>query len=137
MRKRKSQICVFSVDVNNLKKTNDEQGHMAGDTLIIHIASVLRDGVREWGDVYRIGGDEFVIFVKNHTMEEADLIKENIHQALIRFNAKNKTQISFSLGMAYFDKEQDANLEATLARADVAMYEDKQRGKAAGIIQSR
>ena len=131
------KFCVFSVDVNNLKKTNDEQGHMAGDTLIIHIASVLWDGVREWGDVYRIGGDEFVIFVKNHTMEEADLIKENIHQALIRFNAKNKTQISFSLGMAYFDKEQDANLEATLARADVAMYEDKQRGKAAGIIQSR
>ena len=131
------QFCVFSVDVNNLKKMNDEQGHMAGDTLIVHVANVLRDGVREWGNVYRTGGDEFIIFVKNHTREEADLIEQNIRQALVRFNTNNPAPISFSLGMAYFDKEQDANLEATLARADVAMYEDKQRGKAAGIVQSR
>lgn len=123
-------FCVFSVDVNNLKKMNDEQGHMAGDALIIHVANILRDGVGEWGDVYRTGGDEFIIFVKNHTLEEAEQIEKNIQYALVQFNAQKKTQISFSLGMAYFDKKQDENLEATLERADVAMYEDKQRKKA-------
>ena len=122
-------IHVFSVDVNNLKEVNDKQGHRAGDTLIIQAASILKRGVAEWGDVYRTGGDEFVVFLRGCTEKQIAEIEENIKQECISFNEQKDLQVSFALGKASFDKKQDTVLEETVARADLAMYEEKKRYK--------
>ncbi|MEF9953602.1 MAG: GGDEF domain-containing protein, partial [Clostridium sp.] len=56
-----ASICIIVVDVDNLKRTNDTEGHLEGDRLICETASILQRSFFNVGTVYRIGGDEFVV----------------------------------------------------------------------------
>jgi diguanylate cyclase (GGDEF)-like protein/PAS domain S-box-containing protein len=56
-------LAVLMVDVDNLKDINDEHGHLAGDRLLIHLVSVLKQKTRETDWVARFGGDEFVVIL--------------------------------------------------------------------------
>ncbi len=58
-------ISYIMMDANNLKKINDTLGHNKGDELIVTIAKCMRTAVGDSGQCYRIGGDEFVIILKN------------------------------------------------------------------------
>lgn len=64
-------ICVIYIDVNNLKKTNDINGHEAGDALIVHAAEKLAFW-NNIGDAYRMGGDEFMIVLADKSPEECE-----------------------------------------------------------------
>lgn len=76
-------ISYIMMDANNLKKINDSLGHNKGDELIITIAKCMRAAVGQNGQCYRIGGDEFVINLKNKTAEETE---EIIRQVRARLN---------------------------------------------------
>ena len=57
----------ISMDLNNLKHTNDSLGHAAGDELICAAADCMRENFGKYGNVYRIGGDEFVVIITGNT----------------------------------------------------------------------
>ena len=67
-------ISYIMMDANNLKTINDTLGHNKGDELIITIAKCMRKAVGHNGQCYRIGGDEFVIILKNKTAAETEEI---------------------------------------------------------------
>ena len=67
-------ISYIMMDANNLKTINDTLGHNKGDELIITIAKCMRKAVGHNGQCYRIGGDEFEIFLKNMKAAEPEEI---------------------------------------------------------------
>ena len=106
------------LDINGLKKVNDEQGHIAGDILIKRAANVLIS-VFHNNDIYRVGGDEFVIILRDVEKEKIDKYIDNIHR-----KAK-QNDVSFAVGYAMSNNAKD--IEKLLTEADAKMYEDKRK----------
>ena len=107
---------VAYIDLNGLKKINDEQGHEAGDSFIKAAASVIGNIFPE--DSYRIGGDEFVI-ISMHIDE--NIFYENIKHLQ---NEMLANKVSISIGVVWKPKITD--LEEVLRLADHYMYKEKE-----------
>lgn len=121
--------CVVA-DVNGLKFVNDTMGHAWGDKLISGAAQVLHSVMCESCDLYRTGGDEFVMFVYNQP-------EEALKQGYIRFNAAaadyNKTHefcLSVAIGYDQLRFDGKDTIQELITRADSLMYLDKQRQNA-------
>lgn len=109
--------CLY-IDVNELHFINNKFGHAAGDEMLIFIANTLKE-VFFGHRVYRMGGDEFLVFTKN---EDPSKIKENIDI----FTAKLDTRgYHVAIGMSY--RSSSTNCEEMVREAEVRMYEAKAR----------
>lgn len=111
-------------DVNNLKERNDIGGHCAGDDLIRGTADLICD-VFAKNNVYRIGGDEFVIILREN---EYDLRNDLLNTMQARVQRVN-TEVSFASGLAVFDPDKDTDIHSVFIRADAAMYDNKKKMK--------
>lgn len=119
--------CVLAfLDVDGLKKVNDEQGHDAGDMLIKDVAEVLRSIRRESDILARIGGDEFCVMVTESDQDSAPL-RERLAEAFAAFNATGERpyRLSASIGFVRAPVSDTANVGELLARADELMYAQK------------
>ena len=123
-------VGIAYADVNGLKMINDELGHDAGDARIIKIASMLsRVFLRR--DVFRIGGDEFVVIVAGISQDEFD--EKIAHLKKIARQLENEEKIVanagvnmfFSLGYVWADSCLELN--DLLKKADELMYEEKKK----------
>ncbi|MCR5691587.1 MAG: GGDEF domain-containing protein, partial [Eubacterium sp.] len=108
---------VVFVDLNGLKETNDTYGHDAGDHLIIDAANFL---IQEFGEenIFRIGGDEFVVILNNIREARFEEYERRFCEDL-----RNHPEINVSQGFAW--TESSRNVEIAVDRADKAMYQDK------------
>ena len=124
------EIRDFSIvfcDVNDLKVTNDSLGHAAGDALIKYVSNTICSSFKH-SPVFRIGGDEFVVFLSGEDFDKKDTIFKNLRllnkkQALAGKNV-------FSCGMATYNPETDFSVSSVLERADSMMYYNKRELKA-------
>lgn len=120
--------CLVFTDLDNLKRTNDTMGHLAGDYALMTVGEVLSEH-GENAVVLRLGGDEFVLFMSDVTKEEATNRMEQIFESF-RQRKKQSAYLSvsaLSAGLCMVnagDSYQDA-----LSKADKALYYVKQRGK--------
>lgn len=126
---KETQGCLAFVDLDNLKKTNDIMGHLAGDYAIKSAGEVLLSFDRN-AIISRIGGDEFLYYLTGVDEEEA---KARIEAIIEAFNYKKKedTYLSFSslsIGMCMTQKNDV--FSDILKKADKALYHIKQNGKA-------
>jgi diguanylate cyclase (GGDEF)-like protein len=109
--------------VNFLKYLNDNHGHKTGDAAIIRCADMLRNIIGNSGEVYRIGGDEFVCM-------SANPIAEKILEA-----AENESKIDkgypfmVACGFAQYDEEKYSTITEIIAGCDKEMYAHKQKIK--------
>lgn len=118
-------IAVF--DVNYLKKTNDSLGHLDGNKLIIHSVNLIKSALSN-SKIYRIGGDEFVVFIGEKDFENKDTILSNLHTELNELNSRyegRSDDISLAFGVAVYDKNIDHDYVSLFGRADAEMYENK------------
>ena len=115
----KPEFALIVCDVNGLKQVNDTQGHGEGDRLLIRSCEVM---AKVFGNeqVYRIGGDEFVIFLQGENYTNRSALMEE----LIR-SAKVNGSCLFAIGMADFDVHNDKRVRHVFIRADSTMYENK------------
>ena len=110
-------------DTNDLKKINDSQGHVAGDEYIKQSAKLLCD-IFDHSPVFRVGGDEFVVFLRGDDYSNRDkLIQKLQHQVWDNLKAKSGPVLAY--GMAVFTPEKDCLVTEILNRADKAMYKNK------------
>lgn len=123
-------LVLLSCDLNLLKTINDQRGHAAGDATIRTLAGLLVRQFQDAGQTYRIGGDEFVT-VLHGVSPESVLQTITAMEAKAQGTAIAGFPLSFAWGVAAFDPEQDANLHATLTRADARMYARKHACKKA------
>jgi len=119
-------VTVIIADLNNLKKLNDDIGHYAGDIGIKEVADCLSEAFNRLGEIYRYGGDEFIVIcegVSNGLIVEA---AEHFHALIRQTNEANSlVKISVALGFAEFDPELDADILDLINRADKEMYKIK------------
>ncbi|AKM81208.1 MAG: Diguanylate cyclase [Candidatus Pacebacteria bacterium GW2011_GWF2_38_9] len=127
-----NKIGLIFIDLNGLKKINDQYTHRIGDQTIKNIIGYLESKFRDGDEICRIGGDEFVIICHNNNNDEN--FEENLKKKIVKIMAekpKNKderTEISFAYGVAVYEKK-DGNLENTKDRADKLMYKHKKEMK--------
>lgn len=133
-----SDMMIVTFDLNNLKQCNDKQGHMFGDKYIIAAASILENVFGQFGNCYRIGGDEFcVIFQDAHTRNIDAMVTEMKKQQNLYNQKSLDIFMQIACGYAVYDAASDRDIEATRSRADEMMYEDKRLLKAAtgGVVR--
>lgn len=120
------------VDLDNFKEINDRLGHRTGDMLLVEVAKRLQAGLRPNDSLARLGGDEFGILLREIPGDSQELerlltiIPERLELPLSA-GGEMIRGVSLSLGMALFPKQGDSP-EVLLKRADLALYESKNRG---------
>ena len=110
---------VVMMDLNGLKQINDESGHLKGDEYIIRSVDVMKD-VFGITNLYRIGGDEFVVILNNVTKSEFEKLVADMQK-----REKEDEQISISIGSFWVDAKTTARDVLNVVDAD--MYADKRR----------
>ena len=124
------RVGVIFLDVDNLKKINDEHGHDMGDRLIQKAADVLLSVSGEKIHPYRMGGDEFLLVCCGCERREVPELLDRVTEGL---NTSNELipmpQLSISAGWAH--AVQPFRLEALVTQADEMMYAVKRAKKAA------
>jgi len=125
------KFSVLMLDADDLKTVNDRHGHAVGDKLIISIARVIQDSLRETDVLARHGGDEFVVILTETPHERAIEVAERIRGAVenTSFSADgDRVSSTISIGVASFS--QDAgHEEGIMISADRKLYESKRKGK--------
>ncbi len=109
---------VFFVDVNGLKTINDTQGHLAGDNLLKDVASVLNDIDAKNNEIYRVGGDEFMIIASATDRDEFEKLQDSLLK-----NSERDGRAHFAVGSCHSDEDND--IRRAMQKADARMYERK------------
>ena len=121
---------VFSMDLNNLKQTNDLYGHSEGDRLINAFGDILRHVFQAWGKCYRVGGDEFWAFCDDLPAGQAQRMQQQAFEAAKKYNETGSlaVKLTFAIGVAH-TQETKGDLDKALELADERMYENKRSMK--------
>ena len=121
---------VIMLDIDNFKGINDTFGHVQGDTALIEVAQVLQDLFRTTDVVGRVGGDEFLLLLKDlNSSQKLQEKLENIRCALKNIRLENPAlRISGSIGAAIYP-ENGISYQELYQKADTALYYAKEHGK--------
>jgi diguanylate cyclase (GGDEF)-like protein len=114
---------LFAMDVNGLKRVNDEKGHAAGDELIKGAADCLALSIGNKGKVYRTGGDEFMAII--HT-ENPEYIRQMIKHKTEAWHGIYSNELTMSVGYAAYKDQPNASVDDLEHYADARMYDDKE-----------
>ena len=119
------ELSAVMADLNGLKKVNDTLGHKAGDEMIKGCAKCLQEAFCGFGEIYRIGGDEFLILLRH--LQSIRTWEENLKEAQEKYNSEHEVKISIAAGLATGRKagESDKWLHELVEQADKNMYENK------------
>lgn len=119
-----SNLVYVAVDINGLKKANDTLGHKAGDELIIGAATCLKNCFKDYGNVFRTGGDEFVAIIccDSNNLEKS---KEILDRSISKWKGELNISLSMSKGYAPHYEFPDKTIEELAKTADQRMYENK------------
>lgn len=132
MQEHPDETCaLLMIDTDNFKGVNDQQGHLFGDSVLTELAAGMKKLTRQSDVVGRIGGDEFVIFLKNLPSREKAAEKAaqllDIFQHLFQAD-KRPSLITCSAGVAMFPDD-GKDFRSLYRSADQALYQAKSRGK--------
>ncbi len=119
-------LAVMFVDLNGLKKINDQYGHEAGDDYIRFAGSLLQHSFHAKGECFRTGGDEFLIFLRADEKELQELVDVCQKRAADWKSIKGES-MSLAIGYASRKDNKDASLEKLISLADEMMYAEKKR----------
>jgi diguanylate cyclase (GGDEF)-like protein/PAS domain S-box-containing protein len=120
------------LDLDHFKYVNDALGHHAGDELILSVAAVLQDRLRDTDTIARLGGDEFAVLLPNADVQAAEhvageLVRAVREEAAVAAGDRSR-RITTSIGIAPFHRG-DLSGEELLIEADLAMYDAKEAGR--------
>lgn len=114
------------LDIDRFKAVNDTYGHAAGDTVLIHLATLLREELRQGDSVYRFGGEEFVMLLPLVSEEALARAGERIRDAVASRLVGPGGPITVAVGGAMLSIERD--WQDWFARADASLYLAKRAG---------
>ncbi|MBF5005484.1 GGDEF domain-containing protein [Diaphorobacter caeni] len=134
-RRHRMNYAVLFVDLDHFKSVNDNYGHATGDDVLVQVARILRDCLRESDLLGRVGGEEFSIFLTDPTLEGchavAERIRASIEEQEMRFDG-HSLHVTASIGLMWSSADATA-AAATIHQiqplADKAMYEAKRAGR--------
>lgn len=129
-RRQKEKLLLLFIDLDGMKRINDEFGHNEGDTALINTADILTRSFRGGDIIARLGGDEFTVIVRDPNANK-DQAVARINELLKAYNDSEARgyKLSFSIGVAALEPERMTCFEELLEQADQAMYEQKRKKK--------
>jgi|GEM_PF-873644 len=124
------KFAVLFIDLDKFKGINDKFGHEAGDTVLKNVALRLKGIIREKDIISRIGGDEFIIILRNlESPEQAEKVAQAIVTEMnVVFTLKNRRfLVGASIGISLYP-EHGRTADVLINKADLAMYQVKKSG---------
>lgn len=125
-----SIVSLLMADVDHFKRINDLYGHQAGDAVLVRVAQLIRNQLREYNEVGRYGGEEFMVLMPGTGPGQALKVAERMRREVAdsRFEHQGERFIvTLSIGVATVVGEED--LEQLVRRADLSLYAAKERGR--------
>ncbi len=123
----KTPMSLILFDIDNFKKINDEYGHDVGDRVLKELVQVVEKNVRDSDVFARWGGEEFVILMKETTIDVAYEKADHIRQAIANHTIEGVGHVTCSFGVAAPGDEKHPL--AIFKNADNALYKAKENGK--------
>ena len=129
--KKKYDLTVAYVDVNDLKLVNDLHGHKEGDKLIKAISKIIQHNLREFDAIARLGGDEFIIVFSRCNAHQAKKVWQRINDEILQVNLQGtyRFKMSASVGFVQYNPVKHRNTSELMHEADEAMYLQKKQVK--------
>ncbi len=122
-----TELSFILFDIDAYKTVNDKFGHLVGDSVLKHVALILKSTVRNSDIVARWGGDEFIIITPKtslvRTMQLAETLRQQVNQAFF----SHVGHITASFGVSAF--QQNDTLDTIIQRADQALHMAKKSGR--------
>jgi diguanylate cyclase (GGDEF)-like protein/PAS domain S-box-containing protein len=131
MRRYQRPASMMVADLDHFKTVNDNYGHHAGDLALKAFTNVCRQEIRESDILGRLGGEEFGLMLPETTIQHAQVLAERIRKAAeaLEITLDDQTiRVTVSIGLVELNTD-DASLDAVMRRADLAMYQAKERGR--------
>jgi len=130
-RRHDRNVALLFIDLDDFKQINDTHGHDVGDVVLVRVADVLRDSIRQEDIALRWGGDEFVVLLRD--IESAEMTQRTADRILTKLHDSSalvggEVRCGASIGAAYSHRG-EATPQELLKRADEAVYEAKVNGK--------
>ncbi|MGC2618135.1 MAG: GGDEF domain-containing protein [Acidobacteriaceae bacterium] len=125
-------LTVAMLDLDHFKLFNDEYGHAAGDAILLGIAELLGNRLRETDVVGRFGGEEFVVLLPHTDLAESRPILEHLCQAIRETSdllPQTSIHVTASFGATSSQGRRSIDANELLREADVALYQAKQQGR--------
>ena len=127
----KKQLALLYIDLDKFKEINDSLGHGAGDEVLKLVARRLKNSVRDEDTVARIGGDEFVVLMESlNNVSDVEKIAQKLNSSLqesIQWNM-HELFVTSSIGISLSHGD-TIDAEELMKKADLAMYQSKERGR--------
>ena len=130
------KISLIMMDLDDFKKVNDSYGHKEGDNVLIGLANVLRDTLKDYeisGDIGRWGGEEFMVLLPDISKEKAHEIAEKLLENLVAIDFPLAGHQTMSLGVTEYKNGEDVDI--LTMRVDGALYDAKARGKNCVVVR--
>lgn len=127
-----ADLTIAMLDLDEFKQLNDRYGHVAGDEVLIGLARLLRQGVRETDVVGRFGGDEFVLVLPHTDARESARILEKLRTAVrehIAWLTHDPVRVTASFGASSTASRRNVAVHDLLREADVALGRTKHAGR--------
>jgi diguanylate cyclase (GGDEF)-like protein/putative nucleotidyltransferase with HDIG domain len=126
-------LTIIMADLDLLRNINNTYGHLAGDEVLVAIAAIFKQAVREYDVVARFGGEEFAILMPETSAEQAfergEKIRQTIEQTQFAIST-SVTPISVTVSMGIAGRERfDQPAQEIIHNADTALYHSKLRGR--------
>jgi len=127
-----SPFSVLVLDIDLFKHFNDTYGHLAGDEVILAIAACLRKTLREGDVISRFGGEEFTVLLPDTPSEPSWRTAERVRKAIEAMETRYQEhllKVTVSIGIATIHPYRNISADDLLKRADLALYESKEKGR--------
>ena len=132
----KQKLLLMMLDLDNFKKINDSYGHTTGDLLLHNIGKILIKLMRRSDLVFRYGGDEFCIILRNTSLDGASTLADRIRKDISEQNFNcNNIEIKTSISIGLVKLHEDDNSIKFIERADNLLYEAKKLGRNNVIVE--
>ncbi|MDO6424201.1 GGDEF domain-containing protein [Saccharophagus degradans] len=135
--RHQTPLSLMLIDVDFFKKLNDTYGHRAGDKMLKHIVTNIKNSLRETDQIFRFGGEEFVVLLHNTDAENARLTAERIriHSAITPMEIDGEN-VSSTISLGVTTLIDTDNVESFFERADCALYQAKKEGRNKVVVES-
>jgi diguanylate cyclase (GGDEF)-like protein len=131
-KEKNESFSLMFVDIDHFKKVNDTYGHLIGSDILLDLGVLLKRLVRSTDDVYRFGGDEFIIILREVEIKTVHVIGVRILNSILEHDFKLSTgeiyKMSASIGIAEYPTDAKTSKEI-IQLADNMMYESKKAGR--------
>lgn len=123
----KIPMTIASIDLDHFKKINDNRGHDAGDQVLLEVAKLLKNCCRQVDKVFRLGGEEFLVFFYSTKIEDGKHLAEKIRARIESLQTFPGHTITVSIGVA--DLQAGEDWQRWVKRADTNLYRAKENGR--------